>query len=156
MMSEPIMKVAPKPKCKSKTTVTFRVSALNGPKGNFSLIFTEYKSIRLLIGSGAIYVTYLTVQRFVISLFDTIVLNLYNIYYTRLLFQQSLIKTKVFHAYESEAKNPLVAFYDTPGKCWGYSYKTTPTGLLIFFYVKAYAQSLYDKICRKIKSAETS
>ena len=62
MMSGPIMKVASKPKCKSKTTVTFRVSALNGPKGNFILIFTEYSSLRLLIGNGAIYITYLTVQ----------------------------------------------------------------------------------------------
>ena len=62
MMSGPIMKVAQKPKCKSKATVTFRVSALNGPKGNFSLIFTEYTSLRLLIGNGAIYITYLTVQ----------------------------------------------------------------------------------------------
>ena len=62
MMSGPIMKVAPKPKCKPKTTVTFRVSALNGPKGNISLIFTEYRSLRLLIGNGAIYIMYLTVQ----------------------------------------------------------------------------------------------
>ena len=92
---------------------------------------------------------------FVISLFDTTVLNLYNIYYTRLLFQQSLIKTKVFLVYESEAKNPLVAFYDTPGNCWKYSYKPPPTGLAMSFYVKAYVQSLYDKICRKIKSAKT-
>ena len=43
MMSGPIMKVTPKPKCKSKTTVTFRVPGLNGPKGNFSLIFMEYR-----------------------------------------------------------------------------------------------------------------
>ena len=93
---------------------------------------------------------------FVISLFDTTVLNLYNIYYTRLLFYLSLIKAKVFRIYESEAKNPLVAFYDTPGNCWGYSYKPPPTGLVIFFYVKAYVQSLYNKICRKIKSAKTS
>ena len=84
MMSGPIMKVVPKPKCKSKLTVTFRVSALNGSKGNFSLIFTEYKSICLLIGSGAIYITYLTVQRLLLAYI--IVLNFYNIYYTRLLF----------------------------------------------------------------------
>ena len=51
------MKVAPKPKCKSKTTVTFSVSPLNGPKGNFSLIFTEYRSLCLLIRNGAIYIT---------------------------------------------------------------------------------------------------
>ena len=62
MMSEPIMKVVPKPKCKSKTTVTFRVSTLNGQKGNFSLIFTEYGSLRLLIGNDANYITDLTVQ----------------------------------------------------------------------------------------------
>ena len=61
-MSGPIMKIAPKPKCKSKTTVTFRVSALNGLKGNFSLIFTEYRNLRLLIGNGANYITDLTVQ----------------------------------------------------------------------------------------------
>ena len=56
------MKVTPEPKCKSKTTVTFRVSALNGPKGNFSLIFMEYRSLRLLIGNGANYIMDLTVQ----------------------------------------------------------------------------------------------
>ena len=65
------------------------------------------------------------------------------------------MKTKVFRVYETEAKNPLVA-YDTPDKCWGYSYKPPPTGPVMFFYVKAYVQSLNDKICRKIKPAKTS
>ena len=39
----------------------FKVSTLNGPKGDFSLIFTEYRSLRLFIGNGAIYIKYLTV-----------------------------------------------------------------------------------------------